>query len=104
MVDRSGCEKLDCQIMSKVSIPTFTQPFQGARLQQGNTAQFQAVTSGTPQPEVLWTRHGQQLQSSDKYEASLVSLHVMWFKDTKYPKWLVEKTLYTELYRVDQLQ
>ena len=50
------------------STPEFVKNFEAARFQQTTDAHFRAVVTGKPIPEVSWTRKGQALPCSDKYE------------------------------------
>ncbi|TRY70788.1 hypothetical protein TCAL_02809 [Tigriopus californicus] len=47
--------------MESWSAPIFKQPFQGTRFQQGDDAQFSAVISAEPDPEVSWAKNGSRI-------------------------------------------
>ena len=47
--------------------PTFAEPFAATRHRQGGDAQFRAVVSAAPAPEVAWTHRGRQLPHSEKH-------------------------------------
>ena len=44
------------------------QNFEATRVQQCTDVQFQAVVTGKPIPEVSWTKKGNNLPNSDKYQ------------------------------------
>jgi len=50
------------------SPPVFEQIFRNARFAQGGNAFFEGKVSGNPQPELSWTREGQPLAASHKYQ------------------------------------
>jgi hypothetical protein len=50
------------------SVPNFVKNFEATRFQQGNDAFFKAIVAGKPEPEVAWTKKGNNLPSSEKYE------------------------------------
>jgi len=52
----------------ELSRPVFVKNFEATRFQQGNDAQFRAVVTGNPLPEVIWSKKGQNLPYSDKYQ------------------------------------
>ena len=54
--------------MSSWSVPAFEKNFEATRFQQGNDAIFRAVVSGQPTPVVIWTKKGQILPCSEKYQ------------------------------------
>ena len=45
-----------------------SQNFEATRVQQCTDVQFQAVVTGKPIPEVSWTKKGNNLPNSDKYQ------------------------------------
>lgn len=50
--------------------PVFERIFKNARFAQGGTASFDGKVTGKPQPQVTWTRKGQQMIESNKYRMS----------------------------------
>jgi len=54
--------------ISTWSYPSFVKAFEASRFQQFDDAIFRAVVTGNPVPEVAWTKKGQPLPKSDKYE------------------------------------
>ena len=54
--------------ISTWSYPSFVKAFEASRFQQFDDAIFRAVVTGSPVPEVVWSKKGQPLPKSDKYE------------------------------------
>ncbi|KAK2708330.1 hypothetical protein QYM36_014067 [Artemia franciscana] len=48
--------------------PVFEQIFRNARFAQGGNALFEGKVKGNPTPEVSWTRQGQSISDSNKYQ------------------------------------
>jgi hypothetical protein len=54
--------------MEGASPPVFEQIFRNARFAQGGNALFEGKVAGSPRPQVVWTRKGLQMKTSDKHQ------------------------------------
>ena len=64
--------------------PRFTRPIQPQVVREGETATFNAITSGAPQPEVMWLKDKKEMKPNDR-----IKMH--YNKDTSLCELVIQK-------------